>query len=123
MPIVDYSRAINDLAEDISDLAEQKGFWDAEAFSDIALIPTKLALVGSEVAEALDVHRKEYDDDTESLTSNMTPMQEDDFTEELADVVIRVFDVCGYYDLDIGTAIIDKIEKNRLRPHKHSKRY
>lgn len=123
MPIVDYSRAINDLAEDISDLNEQKGFWDAEAFGDIALVPTKLALISSEVTEALDVHRKEYDDDVESLTTLMTPMQEDDFTEEMADVIIRVLDVCGYYDLDIGTAIIDKIEKNRFRPHKHSKRY
>jgi NTP pyrophosphatase (non-canonical NTP hydrolase) len=123
MPIVNYAAAINDLAEDIFSISESKGFWAIDEISDFAIVPIKLALIGDEVSEALKVHRDEYDDSDEDVATYMTDMQEDDFTEELADIIIRTLDLAAGLDLKIGESIINKIEKNRDRPNKHNKRY
>lgn len=121
--LVNYTQALNDLAEEVSDVAEAKGFWDYEEISDQGLIPTKIALIHSEASEALAVHRAEYDDSDEDAITGMSEMQEDDFAEELADILIRTLDLAGYYDLDIGNVVMSKIQKNRERPYRHSKRY
>lgn len=123
MGLINYAQAINDVAEDVFSVAESKGFWNIEDISDFAIIPVKLALIGDEVSEALKVHRDIYDDSDESVATSMTDMQEDDFVEELADIVIRTMDLAAALDLDLGNAIINKIEKNRDRPNKHNKRY
>lgn len=124
MPLINYAEVFNTLAEDISEIAESKGFWDLDNVGENAVIPLKLVLVHSEITEALEAHREEYDDDYADLSTGMTPMQEQDFTEELADAVIRILDIIGYYDLnDFGDIMVEKIEKNRNRPHKHGKRY
>jgi NTP pyrophosphatase (non-canonical NTP hydrolase) len=117
-----YITALNELAEDIGQTSEAKGFWSDE-IDNLSLIPLKLALIHDEVSEALQVHREEYDDSDEDGVSCMTEMQEADFTEELADIIIRTLDLAGYYDLDIGESIIAKVEKNQARPRLHGKRY
>jgi NTP pyrophosphatase (non-canonical NTP hydrolase) len=38
---------------------------------------------------------------------------------EMADVVIRIMDMAGYYGIDLEQAIIDKIKYNKTRPYKH----
>lgn len=38
---------------------------------------------------------------------------------ELADVVIRIADMCGKYGIDLEGAVILKHEYNKTRPHKH----
>ena len=38
---------------------------------------------------------------------------------ELADIILRVFSLCGEYGIDIETAIKLKMEYNKTRPHKH----
>jgi NTP pyrophosphatase (non-canonical NTP hydrolase) len=43
----------------------------------------------------------------------------DQFTEELADCVIRIFDECHQEGKDIGGAILAKMAYNRTRPHRH----
>jgi hypothetical protein len=123
MAIINYAGAINDLAEDVFKISEGKGFWGIDDVSDFAIVPIKLALINDEVCEALRVHREEYDDSGEDFSTYMTEMQEIDFTEELADIVIRTLDLAAGLDLNIGDAIINKIEKNRDRPNKHNKRY
>lgn len=119
-----YADALNELAREIYDINESKGFWD-DPFADEneLTVPAKIMLIVDECSEALQVHREVYDDADEDLVSKMTPMQEDDFTEELADVIVRTLDLAAAYDLDIGSSLIAKIEKNRSRPHKHNKRY
>lgn len=104
------SAAINALAEKIHNMAKSKGFWtDTEEAPHLSAIPTKLALIHSEVSEALEVHRKGG--------------KRSKFTEELADIIIRTLDLAQAIDLDIGTAIIEKMEANESRPHKHGRRY
>jgi NTP pyrophosphatase (non-canonical NTP hydrolase) len=46
---------------------------------------------------------------------------EDDYAEELADVIIMSMSVAGYLGIDIDAAIRRKMEINRGRPWKHGK--
>jgi NTP pyrophosphatase (non-canonical NTP hydrolase) len=43
----------------------------------------------------------------------------DRVTEELADVCIRIFDLCGSMNLNLEKAIVEKMEYNKTRPYKH----
>lgn len=112
------TQLLNELAVEITEIAKEKGFWEDGFYT----IPLKLVLIHDEASEALRVHREEYDGD-EIPESGMTPRQEQDFGEELADIIIRTLDLAGYYDLDIGFLITEKMAKNKERPRKHGKRY
>ena len=67
----------------------------------------QLALVHAEISEALEGHRKKLMDD-HLPHRRMVEV-------ELADAVIRIADLAGYLDLDLGGAIIEKLEYNRTR--------
>lgn len=73
-----------------------------------ALVAEKLALIHSEVSEALEGHRKGLMDD--KLPHR--PMIE----VELADAVIRIADLAGGLGLDLGGAITEKLAYNAIRP-------
>ncbi len=121
-PLIDYGQALDDLAREAAEITEAKGFLDND-FDELSQVFVKAALIGTEVSELLAVHRDAYDDDEEDPISRMTPAQEDDFVEELADIFIRGFDLAGYLELPLGAAVIAKMQKNRSRPKKHGKRY
>ena len=91
----------------INDLAKKKGWWDNQREDG-----TVLALVHSEVTEALEVLRNPSDYPDED-------QQKDHLAEELADVVIRVLDFAEYKDIDLGKALVAKHKKNCDRPHMH----
>ena len=67
-------------------------------------IPAILALITSEVSEALEDFRK---DDKEH------------FAEEIADVLIRVLDLTGGMGIDIDAEISKKLEINKKRGFRH----
>ena len=70
-------------------------------------VPEKLMLIVSEVAEAMEGHRKNLMDDK---------LPERKMIEvELADAIIRIFDTAGALKLDIGGATGDKLEYNLNR--------
>ncbi len=98
---INYSEAINNLCKTCFEDAEANGWWDKER-NDGELI----ALMHSELSEALEVLRK-----PEKATE---PVE-----TELADCIIRIFDYCGARNLDLGTALVKKMEKNRGRGYKH----
>lgn len=78
-------------------------------------VPEKLMLIVSEVAEAMEGHRKGLADG--HLPSR--PMIE----VELADAVIRIADLCGSLGLDLGGAIAEKVAYNASREdHKPANR-
>ena len=68
----------------------------------------KLCLIHSEISEAMEGHRKGLMDD--KLPHR--PMME----VELADAVIRIFDLAGALDFDLGGAIAEKMAFNAQRP-------
>jgi NTP pyrophosphatase (non-canonical NTP hydrolase) len=67
----------------------------------------KLCLIHSEISEAMEGDRKGIMDT--HLTNR--PMRE----VELADALIRIFDLAGAYDLDIAGAVVEKMIYNMQR--------
>ena len=71
-------------------------------------ISTRLLLIIGEVSEAM-----------EALRKNDIP----NFDEELADVAIRLLDLCGYMAVDLEVEIEKKMKINADRPYKHGKEF
>lgn len=67
----------------------------------------KLCLIHSEISEAMEGDRKNLPDD--KLPHR--PMRE----VELADALIRIFDLAGAYGMDLGGAVADKLAYNAMR--------
>jgi NTP pyrophosphatase (non-canonical NTP hydrolase) len=67
-----------------------------------------LMLITSEVAEAMEGHRK-------NLMDDKLPHRKM-FEVELADAVIRIFDLAGSNGFDLGATIAEKIAFNMQRP-------
>jgi hypothetical protein len=70
-------------------------------------IPEMLCLIHSEISEGLEGYRKS------ALDTHLVerPMLE----VELADALIRIFDLAGYQGLDLGGAFVEKLIYNRSR--------
>lgn len=90
---------INNLCKEAYETAKSKGWHD-----EPREMGTILALIHSEVSEALEADRKG---------------NTDNFVEELADVCIRIFDLCGFMGIDLESAISKKMEYNKTRTYKH----
>ena len=70
-------------------------------------VAEKLCLIHSEVSEAMEGYRKNLMDDKLPHRSMIEV--------ELADTVIRVFDLCGHLGLDLEGAIEEKLKYNQSR--------
>ena len=94
---------INELSYEAHEIALEKGWWGVERS-----IAECLMLIVTELAEACEADRKgNYEN----------------FKEEIADVYIRLGDLCGHLGIDIEKEIIKKMEFNKTRPYKHGKKY
>jgi NTP pyrophosphatase (non-canonical NTP hydrolase) len=101
---------LNYLTDIIYKYNVKKGWWD-----NPREFGTSIALIHSELSEALEGDRKETMD-------NHLPHRKT-VEVELADAFIRLFDLCGRLNLDIGGAIAEKFEYNKHRAdHKKENR-
>lgn len=89
----------------------QQGFWDDDASQNTG---EKLMMIVGEVAEAHEALR--HGNPPDDKVPEFTGME-----AELADVVIRIFDLAGRNRYRIGEAIIAKMAFNLTRPKKHGK--
>lgn len=100
-----------DMLIEISDLVHQlnKNWWiDIETKQPIKRNVGELLMLSvSELAEALEGHRKNLMDDKLPHRSM--------FEVEIADTFIRLFDIVGGMNLDISGAIAEKLEYNSKR--------
>ena len=105
---------IKTLIQESHETATEKGWWDKPERN----IPELLALIHSEVSEALESYRETgiYQLDRTWFTSKNKP---EGFTVELADVLIRIADLCGEFNLDLEDALKTKMEYNKTRPYRH----
>lgn len=95
--------AVTELVNKAHENAKDKGFWDKPRE-----VGTLIALLHSELSEALEADRHG---------------DKENFAEELADVAIRLGDLCGGLGIDLEAAIVAKMKKNTGRPKLHGKRY
>lgn len=89
-----------------------KKFWEAPPN-----IPEKLALIHSEISEALEEYRDGHDL-KKTYLKNGKP---EGFGVELADAVIRIMDLAENQSIDLATLIRIKMRYNATRPEKHGK--
>jgi NTP pyrophosphatase (non-canonical NTP hydrolase) len=132
---------INELAHEAFKNAYDKGFYEKPIE-----MGTRLMLITSEIAEALEADRKGRYSNIEAFEirlqdiyasmPNRTPELEkeafikcfesnikDSFFDEIADAVIRIFDLSGYMKADLEKHIKYKMQYNSYREHKHGKNY
>ena len=102
----ELSIILDGIGGDIHNTKIAKGWkiTTAQDWEDPNEIPAVLMLIVSEVSEALEAFR---DDD------------KDHFSEELADIFIRLVGLAHGMNIDLGEKVIEKIEKNKNREYKH----
>lgn len=100
---------LHELQEEAWRIAEEKGFHEGpEKGEDDRSRAKILALIHSEVSEALEADRVG---------------DEDNYAEELADTVIRLLDHAESEGIDLEAEVEEKMDVNRGREHKHGKDY
>jgi NTP pyrophosphatase (non-canonical NTP hydrolase) len=109
---------IRDMQNEAWANSETHGFHEGDENKNI---PTKLMLIVSELAEALE----EFRDNTpfRYLKSDKRGLPKPEgIGPELADVVIRVGDLAGLLGIDLEDLVIEKMEYNRGRQYRHGGR-
>ena len=119
-----YNKSLNQIVGEAHVMARDKGFYedidtlrgylagqDQPALSRIAkrdFVLGQLSEIASEVGETVQaIQRKDF--------------YSEDVEEELADVVIRVCDLAGYLEINLGRRVEKKMQLNAMRPRKHGK--
>lgn len=138
-------RELNRLAKAIYEQNKAKGFWPENP--NDRNVGELLMLIVSEAAEALEASRDgKYTSplavaQLEMIESQMElfPDMKDyygqiwvdffkqdvknSFEDEIADTIIRLFDLCGAKGIDIEWHIAKKLRYNKTRPHKHGRKF
>lgn len=98
---------INRLVNYCFNQSHTAGWWDGVRSGDPFVQGTKLMLIVTELAEAMEGMRKGKMDDHLPHRRMMEV--------ELADAVIRICDLAGALNMDLGGAVMEKLQYNLTR--------
>lgn len=135
-------KTIEELQKEIYETAKSKGWYDNGGAENIG---ERLALIHSEVSEALEADRRWRYCDIDNPNYNVDGLGlrkasevvndekfvdifktyiKDTFEDELSDIVIRCLDMAEHLKIDLSTHVLLKMRYNKTRPIKHGgKRY
>lgn len=99
--------SLNEYFNDFHKRSVDAGWWPDEDRNNPYIVALKLALVHSEISEALEGDRKGLMDDKLPHRTSLEV--------ELADAIIRIGDLAGFKGLDLQGAIEEKLEYNKIR--------
>lgn len=110
--VASMAMALTNISNLVHSMNVEAGWWSdiktGESLKDNPLfIASKLLMVHSEISEATEAHRKGKNDDKLPHRSGVEV--------ELADAMIRIFDLAGAMNMDIGWAIVEKLVYNQQR--------
>lgn len=101
------AQAINDLVKYFHGKSTANGWWSEADKANPLVAPAKLMLIVSEIAEAMEGHRKGLQDDKLPHRKMIEV--------ELGDALIRICDLAGHLGLDLGGATMEKDAYNDVR--------
>lgn len=102
---------LNLLVEKCHENAEKKSWWNpAPTFAE------GLMLIVSELSEALEDFRDGYKPSVHHENDNYKPVG---IPSEMADVIIRMCDLCGGFKIPLAEAVIKKMQYNATRTLRH----
>lgn len=124
---------LNELSNKAHAAAVEKGFYERKRD-----LPELAMLIVTEISEAVEAERKgskieayrqkwacEYnvDDWDANIFAKYDIDMRGTIEEEIADAIIRILDLCGYYGINIDAWVETKMKYNSMRPKKHGKVY
>ena len=101
------AKNLNDLVQKCHNASLKAGWWHDLDHINPNIIPTKIALIHSEISEAMEGHRRNKQDDHLPHRKAMEV--------ELADAIIRICDLAGWMNYDLGGAVAEKLAYNAKR--------
>lgn len=108
---------IEQLVSESYGTAVEKGWWDGLTILDAKVIPEKIALMHSELSEALEEYRKLGEQSFADYEGEKG--KPEGFAVELADCIIRIADLAGHFKLNLVAALRNKLAYNKTRPYRH----
>lgn len=94
---------VNELIKEAHSTAKEKGWYDSEI-----TVPHSFMMIVDEITEAMHEYRNNG--------------KTEEFTCEIADVFIRLFDFLGKQEIKgdvLVNKILEKMHENKSRPHRH----
>lgn len=140
IPTNEIFAALNTLTDYCHGAARERGFHDSGDALKVALdesffsprlretletsyterIGNRLMLIAGEVTEAHEEIRAGREVNETHYTTGGKP---EGVPSELADVIIRIFDFAGEYDIDLAEIVQEKLVYNETRAKMHGKKF